>query len=69
MVQETKRLVAKDSGEHETYFKAFLNGTTLALPASDKSGNASRIDVVVWSAEHVGKRTRFGFRGVKSNVF
>ena len=69
MAQETTRLIPKASEEHETHFKAFLNGTPLSFTISSRFGNVFETAVVVWSVEHVGNKTRFGFKEVKSNVF
>lgn len=62
MAEPAAVLVPKNTTEHERHFKAFLDGTILVLTAYDLFGNASRTDALVWSVEHVGSKTRFGFK-------
>lgn len=68
MIQEMTRLILKASEEHETHFKAFLDGTSLSFTTSGRFGNVVETAAMVWSVEHVGNKTRFGFKEVKSNV-
>lgn len=62
MAEPAAMLVPKNTTEHERYFKAFLDGTNLPVTACDLFGNASKTDALVWSVEHVGSKTRFGFK-------
>ena len=55
-------LIEKGSDEHERLFRAFRNGTPVRWRTQDVFGNLYDTGALVWSAEHVGKKTRFGFK-------
>ena len=65
-MKEKSVIVAKNSQEHEPYFRAFVDGTGVRLKDKDMFGNFYENEVDIFSAQHLGDHTKFVYRIISS---